>query len=378
ALGMRGILARHWRHVLDESDEAMTRSGSRLSFFSSSTKSVRLFLQSAILGLGAWMAVEGVSTAGAMIAASILMGRAIAPVEQLVGQWRQISNVREAARALNETVKDNLDAAADKMELPPLTGRMSMEKVSLVLPGDDEPILRNIDFALEPGDVLGIIGPSGSGKSSIARLLVGVWSATSGAVRFDGAEISTYDQGRLGPQIGYLPQEVKLFSGTAKDNIARFDAQPAPEGIISAAMAAGCHDLILGFDGGYETQLGAGGVYLSAGQRQRLGLARALYGAPNFVVLDEPNSNLDVDGDSALEAAIDGLRKRKAVTVIIAHRAGILQKCTKLLAIAKGKTAVFGPRDEVLSKLVPPSAPAKSAPKQPGRVTALRKAPSRA
>ena len=351
ALGMGAAIRRRWQAVFDAGDSAFARSGRILSGFSSVTKAFRLFLQSAILGLGAWLAIKGDSTAGAMIAASILMGRAIAPLEQIVGQWRGIATARENWASLKAALT-NIPAPAAAMPLPPIRGAISLENAWAGPPGG-EPVLRGLSFDLVPGEVLGILGPSAAGKSSLARVLTGAWPVATGHVRLDGADITQLPSDTLGPQIGYLPQQADLLSGTVRDNIARFRDDASPEAIISAAQAAGCHDMILRLPKGYDTEIGLGGAYLSAGQRQRIGLARALFGNPNLIILDEPNSNLDGPGEQALQSAIAAAKARGATIIIIAHRPNAIVHCTKLMVIDEGRIREFGPAEEVLAKVMP-------------------------
>lgn len=350
AMGMRASLQQRWQTIFEKSDAALAKSSRLLSAFSSGTKAFRLFLQSAILGLGAWLAIQGDASHGSMIAASILMGRAIAPVEQLVAQWRVVLSAKEAWVSLNTSLKD-LPSTKDAMALPPIKGVLNVEDVHAGPPGARRPILRNLNFALEPGDVLGVLGPSAAGKSTLARILTGVWPILSGYVRIDGADLVQYNRSELGPQIGYLPQQSDLLAGTVRENISRFSEKAQSQDIIAAAQSAACHELILRLADGYDTEVGAGGIYLSSGQRQRIGLARALYGSPNFIVLDEPNSNLDTEGDEALQQALKGLRDRGATTIIIAHRPNAIIHCTKLLVLQDGEIRAFGPRDEILRKI---------------------------
>ncbi len=350
ALGMRARLRARWKAAFDASDQSMAKSGSSLSGFSSSTKAFRLLLQSGILGLGAWLTIEGVSSHGAMIAASILMGRAIAPIEQTVGQWRGVATALSAWKNLSGALaikgKDS-----QPMQLPPIRGTLAFEKVVAAAPGLQTPMLKRLNFRLEAGTVIGVIGPSASGKSTLARVAIGIWPALAGTVRLDGAEISAYDEALLGAQIGYLPQRVDLFAGSVRENISRFDPEAKPEAIIAAAMAAGCHELILRLPDAYDTEIGQAGAYLSDGQRQRIGLARALYGEPALVVLDEPNSNLDGEGEAALQGAIRSLKQRGASVLIIAHRPNAIAHCDKLMVLGDGEIKQFGPRDEVLAQM---------------------------
>ncbi|HRK69246.1 MAG TPA: ATP-binding cassette domain-containing protein, partial [Hyphomonas sp.] len=351
ALGMGAAIRRRWQAAFDSGDSTFARSGRILSGYSSVTKAFRLFLQSAILGLGAWLAIKGEASPGAMIAASILMGRAIAPLEQIVGQWRAIASARDNWASF-KAVLTKIPAPASAMPLPPIRGAVSAENIYAGPPGG-EPVLRGLTFELAPGEVLGILGPSAAGKSSLARVLTGAWPVASGHVRLDSADISQLSSDTLGPQIGYLPQQADLLSGTVRDNIARFQDEASPEAIISAAQAAGCHDMILRLPKGYDTEIGLGGAYLSAGQRQRIGLARALFGNPNLIILDEPNSNLDGPGEQALQSAIAAAKARGATVIIIAHRPNAIVHCTKLMVIDEGRIREFGPAEDVLAKVMP-------------------------
>ena len=355
ALGMGSHVQRRWKGAFDRSDRSMFLAGRRLSGFTSATKVFRLFLQSAILGIGAWLVIRGgggTSTPGEMIAASILMGRAIAPIEQVVGQWRSIVSAHDAWQSLQKFLQKTPEDA-EMMELPPITGRLSVENAFAACPGSNKPTLKALNFSLKPGDVLGVLGPSAAGKSTLARILTGIWPTSSGAIRLDGADIRTFEQERLGKQIGYLPQQVDLLSGTIRENIARFDTDAPPEAVIEAAQTAACHELILRLPDGYGTEIGQAGAYLSAGQRQRIGLARALFGSPRFVVLDEPNSNLDGPGEDALQRAIGRLKEQIATTILVAHRPNTIVQCNKLLVLDGGEIKAFGPRDEVLARIMP-------------------------
>lgn len=352
AMGMRSALKSRWWQQFEGADQAITRSSKRLAAFTAGTKAFRLFMQSAILGIGAYLSIIQLSTPGAMVAASIIMGRAIAPIEQFVGQWRSIVSARAAWESLKMYL-EHTPEHEDSMALPPIKGELSVENVFAGPPGSKAPLLRGLNFQLKAGELLGILGPSAAGKSTLARVLTGIWPTFSGTVRLDGADIHAWAREELGPQIGYLPQQVDLLSGTIRDNIARFNADADPQGVIAAAQKAGCHELILRLPDGYDSQIGPGGAYLSAGQRQRVGLARALYGDPNFIVLDEPNANLDRPGDIALDHAIIALKQRSATMIIIAHRPEAIKHCDKLLALKDGSIVAFGPRDEVLQKIMP-------------------------
>lgn len=302
-----------------------------------------------MLGLGALLVLEGRITAGMMIAGSILLGRALAPVEQLIGVWRQWSGVRSAHERLVQLLEANPQREPG-MSLPAPKGHVSVEAATAGAPGARVPILRNVTFAFEPGEVVGIIGPSGSGKSTLARLLVGVWPTMAGKVRLDGADIYQWNKEELGPHIGYLPQDVELFAGSISENIARFGSLD-PVRVIEAARMAGVHEMILQFPQGYDTQIGEGGSALSGGQRQRIALARALYGNPALVVLDEPNSNLDETGEEALRGAILKLRESGRSVVLITHRTSIIAVTTRLLVLRDGVVHTYGPTNQVLAAL---------------------------
>ncbi len=350
AMGMRSSLQKRWRSVLDQSDGQNDRASKLLSRFTASTKAIRLFMQSAILGLGAYLAIIGVSTPGAMIAASILMGRAIAPIEQTLGQWRLIVSTGQAWSSLKKSL-DILPESEQVIELPPIAGKVSVENVYVLKRSGQAPILRDIRFSLEPGDILGVLGNSGAGKSTLARVLSGTQGYERGVVRIDGADLSRWPSESLGPQIGYLPQQVNLMSGSVANNISRFCDAPNNEAILAAAEEADCHQMILQLSKGYETEIGEGGAYLSGGQRQRIGLARAVFGSPNIVILDEPNSNLDSAGDRALLECLSHLKSRAATVIIIAHRPNVLAACTKLLVLERGEIRLFGDKSDVITKL---------------------------
>jgi ATP-binding cassette, subfamily C, bacterial exporter for protease/lipase len=313
------------------------------------TKFCQTSLQSLVLGFGALLVIEGRITAGMMIAASILVGRALAPVQQVIAVWKSWASTRSAYARLTELLGANPERSAG-MELPKPQGVLTVENVTAAPPGAAQAVVRGLSFAIAPGDALGVIGPSGSGKSTLARLLVGVWSAVGGKVRLDGADIYSWNKAELGPNIGYLPQDIELFSGTVSDNIARF-GEVDPEKVVEAAKRAGVHDMILHLPKGYDTPLGDGGAGLSGGQKQRLGLARAMYGDPSLIVLDEPNSNLDETGEQALVQAVLDLRRRGKTIVLITHRTSIIGATSKLLVMRDGVGQMFGPTDQVLAAL---------------------------
>jgi ATP-binding cassette subfamily C exporter for protease/lipase len=313
------------------------------------TKFVQVSLQSLVLGYGALLAIEGKISPGMMIAASILVGRALAPVQQVIGVWKTYSTTRSAYERLVALLAANPERSAG-MELPKPLGAITIEGVSAAPPGSNVAVIKGLNIGIAPGDVVGVIGPSGSGKSTLARLLVGVWPAFAGKVRLDGADIFTWNKGELGPHIGYLPQDIELFAGSVSDNIARF-GDIDPDKVVEAARRAGVHDLILHLPQGYDTMLGDGGAGLSGGQRQRLGLARAMYGDPSVIVLDEPNSNLDDVGELALVQAISDLRQRGKTIVLITHRTSAIGVTTKLLLLRDGVAEMFGPTQQVLAAL---------------------------
>jgi PrtD family type I secretion system ABC transporter len=367
SMGMRSNLIGRWQRKNGEMLTLQAQASKRGGGITAVSKFLRFVLQIGIMGGGAWLVIQNEMTAGAMIAGSILMGRALAPVEQAIGSWRSAI----AARGAYERVKQQLALTADdeaQMSLPVPSGRLTVEGVTYFHQGATEPVLRNVAFRLEPGEALGLIGPSAAGKTTLARLLVGNIAPRAGAVRLDGVDIAQWDGEDLGKHLGYLPQDVELFAGTVRENIARMGEGKA-EDVVAVAKLAGVHDMILRLSAGYETDIGDSGAALSGGERQRVGLARALYGAPKFVVLDEPNASLDNVGEEALVQAIATLKQRGITQVIIAHRPSILRHVDKILVMRDGAVQMFGPREEVLKKLIGPAqtnAQARQAPKAPG------------
>lgn len=351
AMGMFRNYREKWLGGRQESLASHTRASDRAGTLTAATKTTRLFMQSLMLAVGAYLALQQIVTPGVMIAASIIMSRALAPIEQAIGNWRAFIGARQGAKRIRAALAGLADGA-EKMILPDPEGTITVEKVYAAAPGLSDPILKNIVFQLEPGDALGVIGPSGSGKSTLARALVGVWPLMQGHVRLDGAALDQWDPGQLGANIGYLPQDVELFDGTVEENIARFEAEHDPADVVAAAKKADVHELILSLADGYGTRIGEGGAVLSAGQRQRVALARALYGKPVFVVLDEPNSNLDAEGEAALTEAIKRLRKEKCTTVVMAHRPSAIAAVNLLLVLQEGRQAGFGPKAKVLREHV--------------------------
>lgn len=350
AMGMLKQLRARWMVRHNKALQSQQRLIDLSAFFSSFTKSARFLLQSGALALGAFLAIKGELSPGSMIAASIILARALAPVEQVVGQWRQFASARLSFKKLR-TLLPLLETQDATTELPAPKNEVLIKNLVVVAPGGTEPVLKNINYVLSAGDALGIIGPSGAGKTTMVRALLGTWPASRGEVRLDGALLEHFKQETLGAAVGYLPQDVELFDGTIAENIARFNPSATSEEIVAAAKMAGCHDMILGFAGGYDTEIGSAGRALSGGQRQRIGLARALYGNPFLVVLDEPNSNLDQEGEAALHHAIKQLRERGSIAVIVAHRPSALSSVNKVLALQDGVQTAFGIRDDVLAKL---------------------------
>lgn len=353
AMGMEPHLVRRWRESNEEGLTLQAVASDRAGGISAMAKFVRLVLQIGMLGVGAYLVTLNEITGGGMIAGSIILSRAMAPIEQSIGAWRGMV----AARGAYESIKSLLGrtpATGDSMSLPKPQGHISVEGVAFVPPGSQEPILRGVTCEILPGDTVGLIGPSASGKTTLARIIVGSWRPTAGHARLDGADVFVWDAADRGRYIGYMPQDVELFDGPVRENIARM-GEPDSDAVVEAAMLAGVHDLVLHLPNGYETFIGDGGAKLSGGQRQRLALARALYGDPSLVVLDEPNSNLDTEGERALMEAMAELRRRRITTVVVAHRPTILASVDKLIVMNQGRVEMAGPRDEVLEKVAPGS-----------------------
>lgn len=351
AMGMTPGLLKRWGADRDQMLGRQVIASDRAGAIQSLIKFLRLSMQSVILGLGAYLVIEHTVTAGAMFAASLLLGRALQPVEQVVGTWRGLVAARGALGRLHRLFAVVAGRSPD-LALPRPTGKLSVEGVSYVAPGSPRPLLRNVSFELEAGEILGIIGPSGAGKSTLARHLVGVLAPTAGSVRLDGADVAAWSHNGLGAHVGYLPQEVELFADTVACNINRFQPGDDPA-VLEAARLAGVHELILRLANGYNTAVGEGGAVLSGGVRQRVGLARAVYASPSLVVLDEPSSNLDADGDVALADCLIELKKKGVTVVLISHRPASIVAADKLLLLKDGAVELFGPRLDVLAKLAP-------------------------
>lgn len=348
SMGMIGALSARWDQMNNMVVRLQTKASREAGLIQSITSFIRQSMQVFIYGVGAYLTLKHEATAGCMIAASIIMGRALAPIQMGIATWKNMIESREAYQRLDGLLRSS-QSGGQVMELPSPKGFLAADHVSFVL--QDRYLIRDVSFALQPGESMGLVGPSGAGKSTLCRLLLGVWPASAGKVRLDGADIFSWDQERLGPFIGYLPQDVELFDGTISMNICRF-TELDPEKVIEAARMAGVHELILSMPNGYDTRIGAGGVMLSGGQRQRIGLARALYGNPRLIILDEPNSNLDELGEKALMQAWVKLKELQSTLIVVTHKPSLLAGVDKLLVLQNGQLAVFGPRDAVFQHLL--------------------------
>lgn len=359
SMGMTGRFSARWHAMNIEALERMQRTSHSMGGILAASKFVRQTVQVAMMGLGVYLVIHDNLSPGIMIAGTILLGRAMAPVESLIGNWNGLVAARSAYERLAKLFPIVFENPS-RQPLPPPQGRVQVEQVFLAGASKDHPILRQVDFDLPAGKSLALLGPSGSGKSSLAKLIVGVWSPTSGHVRLDGADISHWEETQLGTYVGYLPQDVELFPGTIADNIGRFDTSDG-EKILRAAKAAHAYDLILRLPEGFDTRIGEGGIQLSAGQAQRIGLARALYGQPRLVVLDEPNANLDAEGEQALIKALAELKEQGSTVILITHKPALVSTIDYLLVLREGRIDLLGPRDEVLARLAGQSAPPANA-----------------
>jgi PrtD family type I secretion system ABC transporter len=347
AMGMLGGVSERWQDFNDAVVKLQTEASRKSGLIQSLSSWLRQSMQVFIYGVGAWLTLNGESTAGSMIAASIIMGRALAPVQQGIGTWKNMIEARGAWKRLDALFSEV--AEPEQMELPEPSGRIDVEHLSFVLPS--KVVLRDVNFSLQAGESLGLIGPSGAGKSTLCLLLLGVWQPTSGKARLDGHDIFTWSKERVGKYLGYLPQDIDLFNGTIAENIARLGPVHS-EKVIEAAVQAGVHELILNLPQGYDTKIGEGGVILSGGQRQRIGLARAHYGNPKVIILDEPNANLDDEGESALVRSWAGLKERGVTLVVISHKPSLLTAMDKILMLKQGQQVLYGGREEVFKKLM--------------------------
>ena len=360
AMGMLGAYRARWQTANQEALAWQVLASDRLGTLSATSKTLRLLLQSLMLALGAALSLKGEISAGAIIAGTIIFGRALAPVEQVITHWKGSIKAIESYRKLEALLKA-APASETRMSLPPPTGKLHVTGLRVATPETRTLILSNLNFEVTPGQMLAVIGPSASGKSTLARTLVGLWKPFAGAIKLDGARLDQWNPEELGQHIGYLPQDIELFAGTVRDNISRFRTDMDDDAVIAAAKAAHADDMIMALPQAYETQLGAFGTHLSAGQRQRIALARALFGNPALVVLDEPNANLDRVGDAALDAAIDGMRSRGQAVVLISHRTQAINKADTLLYLERGIQRAFGPRADVM-KLIAQSGNASADP----------------
>jgi ATP-binding cassette subfamily C protein len=351
AMGMRRQAAARWQNVNNKYLAAHERASDIATGLGGLSKVFRAILQSLVLAVGAVLVINQEATAGIIIAGSILSARALAPVEVAIANWKGFITARQSGHRLDQLLK-LLPAEEERLALPAPTEALVVEHLHVAAPNSEKPTLIDISFQLRRGQALGIIGPSGSGKSTLARALVGVWPRLRGRIKLDKAALEHWSLEALGKQIGYLPQDVELFEGSIAANIARFDLHATAAGVLQAARAAGAHDLILSLPDAYSTKIGEGGMALSAGQRQRIGLARALYGNPFLVVLDEPSSNVDSEGEEALTEAILRVRARGGIVVVIAHRPKALEGVDHVLVIGEGKAQSFGPKEEVLKKVL--------------------------
>lgn len=349
SMGMLNTLIHRWsgrqKNVLMLQSAASDKGGAIAAI----SKTFRMLIQSLILGLGAYLAVNHEISAGLVIAGSVLLGRALAPIDLIIGSWKGFISARSQYARLN-AILDKQKAEPERMSLPAPEGHVSVENIIVTPPGSRTPVIKGISFAVPAGFVVGVIGPSASGKSTLARALLGIWVPQHGVVRLDGADISSWDKSELGPHIGYLPQDIELFEGSISENIARFSEVDAKK-VVLAAKTAGVHEMILQLADGYDTVIGSDGANLSGGQRQRIGLARAIYGTPKLIILDEPNSNLDEVGEKALSVAIQQLKAAGSTVFVITHRTNILTQLDRLLVMNNGTISLYGPREQVMAEL---------------------------
>lgn len=349
ALGMLGSLRDKWQKRSRQVIELQAAASEQGGMLISTAKVVRQLMQSAVLGVGAYLLLDGKLSGGMMVAGSIILGRALAPIDQLTSVWKNFITAREQYRRLNDWLT-RMPVQPERMPLPPPSGEITAEQVTIVPPSSNKPAIRNLSFRIQPGEVVGVIGPSAAGKSSLARALLGVWPAAQGRIRYDGADAFQWDRAQLGQYVGYLPQDVEMFDGTFAENIARFGEVDSQQ-VIAAARLAGVHEMILRFPQGYDTVIGSAAGMLTPGQRQRIALARAAYGTPKIVVLDEPNSSLDEQGELALLNALAALKQMGSTVLVISHRASVLPVVDKLMVINDGQLVDFAPTAEVMGRM---------------------------
>ena len=367
SMGMLPAVIGRWREAMAETQGPQQQAADRAAILVALTKFFRLAVQIAILGVGAYLVLGQELTSGASIAGSIIMGRALAPVEQMIGGWKQLVQARQSFRRLQSFLAQPR-LRPPGLPLPEPDGRVAVERVSYAFPGQGVAMIKGVNFALEPGESLAIIGPSAAGKTTLIRMMIGTLQPSAGSIRLDGADVYLWLREDFGRHVGYLPQDVELFDGTVFKNIARM-AESEPDAVYEAAMLAGCHDMILRLPQGYETEIGDGGQHLSGGQRQLIGLARAMFNRPKLVVLDEPNSNLDGDSEAALTRALEKLKAQNTTVILVSHRPALVQGVDKVLLLKEGAIEMFGPRAEVMKRLMQPAArPAE----MPGGPTAPR------
>jgi len=354
AMGMLPTLGAAWARFRGVTIERGADAAEKSNSYTDVIKAVRMGIQILTIAVGAWLIMRGKLHSGMLFANMILAARALAPIEKIVGAWEPLNNMARAHGRLMEVLQ-RAEAPAAATALPRPKGRLTVESVNYAPPGANRLLLAGIQFQVEPGEVLGIVGPSGAGKSTLARLLMGIWRPINGVVRLDGADVFSWNRADFGRHVGYLPQDTELFSGTIRQNIARFRDDVTDEQVIRAAQLAGVHELVLRTPKGYDTDVGESGVVLSVGQRQRVGLARAMLADPAFIVLDEPNASLDAEGEQALMDAIEAMKANGATVVIISHKVGVFRAADKLLAMRDGRLELFGPRDAVLARLMKPA-----------------------
>lgn len=350
AMGMVDNVMKAWEEQSRENSNLNFKAGKISGFFGSLSKFIRMLAQISITGFGAWLVLQNSMTVGGMIAAGILAGKALTPFESAIISWKSVLSFGKSLERLRKILSESPDRA-ETIELPEPKGRVVFDKVFFAPGKNTKPVIKGMSFEVEPGEILGLIGPSAAGKSTIAKLMTGVWRPNSGAVRLDGADVYYWKRGSFGKYVGYMPQDVELFAGTVKDNIARMNKDAADLDIVEAAKDADAHNMILGLDKGYCTEIGEGGAMLSAGQRQRIGLARAFYGKPKLIVLDEPNSNLDTDGEIALANALRNAKNNGTTVIIISHKPAVINLTDKILVVKDGAVAAFGPSNEVMQKM---------------------------
>jgi len=354
AMGMLPTLGAAWARFRGVTIERGADAAEKSNGYTDLIKAVRMAIQILTIAIGAWLIMRGKLHSGMLFANMILAARALAPIEKIVGAWEPLNNMARAHGRLMEILQ-RAEPPAAATTLPRPKGRLTVEAVNFAPPGANRLLLAGVAFQIEPGEVLGIVGPSGAGKSTLARLLMGIWRPINGVVRLDGADVFSWNRADFGKHVGYLPQDTELFAGTIRENIARFRNDITDEQVVRAAQLAGVHELVLRTSKGYDTEVGEAGVVLSVGQRQRVGLARAMLADPAFIVLDEPNASLDAEGEQALMEAIEAMKANGSTVVIISHKIGVFRAADKLLAMRDGRVELFGPRDAVLNRLMKPT-----------------------